>query len=107
VRGIVAIHTVRNVSQAMTFIEEHEDSLAYATFLLPTPIGQWGLVASTPSGRHDRVCAIAFADGHVESKKWIDPRTAPPVLGRAQPYPLGTLEGNPDVAWLVERRLKY
>jgi len=107
VRGFVLIPQVKNASLAMTFIEEHEDSLAYASFLLPTQIGSAGLVAATPAGRHNNACAIAFADGHVETKRWVDPRTVPPVQGRFQPYPSAALENNPDAIWLAERRVRH
>jgi prepilin-type N-terminal cleavage/methylation domain-containing protein/prepilin-type processing-associated H-X9-DG protein len=103
----VFTYRVKNASSAVTFIEQHEDSLWYGWFHLPTEIGQLGLISDIPAGRHNRACAIAFADGHVETKRWTDPRTVPPVLGRAQSYPRGTLTDNPDIAWLAERRVKF
>jgi prepilin-type N-terminal cleavage/methylation domain-containing protein/prepilin-type processing-associated H-X9-DG protein len=100
-------YRVRNASEAVTFIEQHEDSLGYGWFHLPSQIGQLGLISDIPAGRHNGACAIAFADGHVETKRWTDPRTVPPVLGKAQSYPRGTLTDNPDIAWLAERHVKY
>jgi prepilin-type N-terminal cleavage/methylation domain-containing protein/prepilin-type processing-associated H-X9-DG protein len=103
----IRIHRIRNASSAVTFIEQHEDSLGHAWFHVPRQIGQLGLISDIPAGRHNGACAIAFADGHVETKRWTDPRTVPPVLGRAQSYPRGTLTDNPDIAWLAERHVKF
>jgi hypothetical protein len=44
-----------------------------------------------------------FADGHAEIKRWMDPRTTPP-LKRNSLIPLNVASpNNPDVAWLQER----
>ena len=100
-------YRVRNAAAAATFIEQHEDSLAYGWFLFPTEIGQLGLISDIPAGRHNRSSAIAFADGHVESKRWTDPRTLPPILGREQTYDQNAVANNPDIAWLAERHVKF
>jgi prepilin-type N-terminal cleavage/methylation domain-containing protein/prepilin-type processing-associated H-X9-DG protein len=101
-------YRVRNASSAITFIEQHEDSLGYAWFDMPTELQNVGTVSNIPAGRHNRSCAVAFADGHVESKKWVDPRTTPPVLGRQQyAFEPGVYADNPDIAWLAERRVKF
>jgi prepilin-type N-terminal cleavage/methylation domain-containing protein/prepilin-type processing-associated H-X9-DG protein len=103
----IRTHRIRNASSAVTFIEQHEDSLGYAWFFVAREIGQLGIISDIPAGRHNGACAIAFADGHVETKRWSDPRTVPPVLGKAQSYPRGTLTDNPDIAWLAERHVKF
>jgi prepilin-type N-terminal cleavage/methylation domain-containing protein/prepilin-type processing-associated H-X9-DG protein len=99
-------YRVRNSSAAITFIEQHDDSLGYGWFLLPVDLGR-GLISDIPAGRHNNASAIAFADGHVETKRWIAPRTVPPVLGRDQIYPRGSLADNPDIAWLSKGHVKY
>lgn len=103
------IYTVRNLSTAITFIEQHEDSLGYPWFTLPIKLERISDPrVDIPASRHNGNCAVAFADGHVESKKWVDPRTKVPVIGKNQQYlPSGALVGNPDIAWLSDGRVHY
>jgi len=56
-----------------------------------------------PGMYHNRACGFSFADGHSEIKKWVDPRTTPPLKvgtgisdGFASPR-------NQDIVWLQER----
>ena len=102
----VRVDTVRSPSKSITFIEQHEDSLEHANFTLPSE-SSYGLFADIPGGRHGRTSAISFVDGHVETKKWTDPRTIPPVIGEYQKYSPGDFVNNPDIAWLAERRVKF
>jgi prepilin-type processing-associated H-X9-DG protein len=90
----------------LTFIEQHEDSLSYAWFLLPTDIGlRW--IADIPAGRHNGSAALAFSDGHVETKKWTDPRTVPPVRKMEQNYDPAALADNPDLEWLSGKKVQF
>ena len=102
----VRVYRVRSPSKSITFIEEHEDSLTYPGFYLPSETS-YGLFADIPGGRHGRTSAVGFVDGHVEAKKWTDPRTIPPVLGKSQHYSQEALVNNPDIAWLAERRVRF
>ena len=99
-------YMIRSPSKSITFIEQQEDSLGAPIFVLPTLLER-GLLSDIPAGRHGNACAVAFVDGHVESKKWIDPRTVPPVLGKSQHYSQEALANNPDIAWLAERRVRF
>lgn len=62
-----------------------------------------------PASYHNQSGALSFADGHSETKRWIDARTRPPLVKgaylslRNEPTP-----NNPDVRWLQEKatRLK-
>lgn len=56
-----------------------------------------------PSTYHGNSGNLSFADGHVEAKRWSDPRTRPPLLRQKN---LEIMEGspnNPDIAWLQQR----
>jgi prepilin-type processing-associated H-X9-DG protein len=57
-----------------------------------------------PGGYHGGSAAFSFADGHVEAKRWLDPRTVEKrtnaVAWHQHDQPS---EGNPDIAWLQER----
>ncbi len=102
----VVSYRVRNPSTAITFIEQHEDTLGEPCFFLPTGTS-YGSIADIPGGRHGRASAVGFVDGHVESKKWMDPRTIPPVLGSYQKYSPSDLVNNPDLDWLAARRVRF
>lgn len=90
-----------NPSPAQTFylLDEREDSINDSWFGLD--MSQEGLV-DYPASYHSGGAGLAFADGHTEIKKWIDPRTNPrlakgEVLPRNVPSP-----GNADLAWMRE-----
>jgi prepilin-type N-terminal cleavage/methylation domain-containing protein/prepilin-type processing-associated H-X9-DG protein len=56
-----------------------------------------------PSSEHDGRGIVSFADGHVESHRWIDPRTRPKaaadgIVGHGTSTP-----NNPDLVWIQER----
>ena len=57
-----------------------------------------------PASYHAGSGGLSFADGHSEVKRWIDPRTKPPIVKgqyleeRNLPSP-----NNPDIRWLQER----
>ena len=46
---------------------------------------------------HNGCSSISFADGHVESHKWLDPRTEMSPQYAREPVP-----NDPDIAWLQE-----
>jgi prepilin-type processing-associated H-X9-DG protein len=59
------------------FIEEHEDSRWYSSFLVPAGTAKGRISAassavwlSTPADRHGQGCNISFADGHIEYWRW-------------------------------------
>jgi prepilin-type processing-associated H-X9-DG protein len=55
---------------------------------------------------HNGAESVSFADGHVESRKWRDRRTTPPMLkGKqlANLYGFNIVKDNPDAVWIVER----
>jgi prepilin-type processing-associated H-X9-DG protein len=67
----------------------------------------WGM----PASYHDGAGVVTFADGHAERKKWLDPRTRPPIekgkyLHKPNPsQPVETVPSphNRDIVWLQER----
>ena len=57
-----------------------------------------------PSALHRQRGVLAFADGHVEVRRWADSRTMVPIPGGAAFIPHGTpASGSPDLVWLGER----
>jgi hypothetical protein len=90
-------------SRLSIFLEEHPDSINDGMFAvqMPTSPGSTTLI-DFPAAYHDGAMSLSCADGHVEMKRWLDPRTSPPV--RLQPISLNIPQpNNPDVLWLAER----
>lgn len=90
-------------SMAWVFIDEHPDSINDGFFAVQMPVSPASTVmVDYPAGFHDRSGVLSFADGHVESHPWTDPRTAPPV--RNSYLSLGTPQSNnADILWLAAR----
>jgi prepilin-type N-terminal cleavage/methylation domain-containing protein/prepilin-type processing-associated H-X9-DG protein len=87
-------------------IDENPDSIMYGAFAMylafsgPPQAKFWAL----PSLLHGGGTTFAFADGHTEIHKWLDPRTYAYCQTHYR-YNLGTpvMPNNLDVAWLYAR----
>jgi len=90
-------------SQAFVFADDHEDSVGDPMFYVPFPTDwpntYWG---SLPANRHSGAGVFAFADGHAEIKKWLDPRTLVPVK-RVKGWWDPNSPQNQDALWVQER----
>ena len=73
---------IRNPSRAFVFIDEHEKSIQQGAFglsapnkyqLFNQPIWNW---ISFPATRHNNGCTLTFADGHAETWRWKEAKTA-------------------------------
>jgi prepilin-type processing-associated H-X9-DG protein len=90
--------------RAWVFMDEHEDTISSGYF----DLALWDLTPplkphywfKLPGSRHAGGATLSFADGHVETKKWLDSRTKQPVERKRY---IPVLEENPDAAWLAER----
>jgi prepilin-type N-terminal cleavage/methylation domain-containing protein/prepilin-type processing-associated H-X9-DG protein len=91
-------------AMAWVLIDEREDSINDGLFQTNLKSrGPSARIVDYPAGYHGRAAGILFADGHAEIKRWVDPRTTPP-LNRNALIPLDVPSpNNPDVAWLQER----
>src|SRR5262249_20803602 len=70
--------TVPSPTKAMVLLDEREDSINDGYFVVnmdgfPDNPRNWQLV-DYPASYHNRAAGIAFADGHSEIHKWLDPR---------------------------------
>lgn len=94
-------------SALFVFIDEHPDSLDFVSFWIQdrkSGAGLTGISGSCPGSLHQGAGTLSFADGHVESHKWIDPRTRPPVTyAERLPFHFSGTTDNPDIRWLQER----
>jgi len=57
-----------------------------------------------PSALHGQRGVVAFADGHVETHKWLDGRTMIGLSGGEEYIPHDIASpNNPDLAWIGQR----
>ncbi len=83
---------------AFVFIDERADSINDGFFVIDmVNTGPQARIGNTPADYHNGCSSVSFADGHVESHKWLDPRTE---LRPYQPYL--QVPNDPDIAWLQE-----
>jgi prepilin-type processing-associated H-X9-DG protein len=89
-----------------TFVDTHADSIQTGLFRIhpgttKVPISYWH---ELPSIRHGRSASIAFADGHVVSRKWTDSRLFIPEIRYAPGVLAGFLEGTGSVdrEWMLD-----
>jgi len=83
------------------FIDEREDSINDGWFAVDVvnqgPMTQW---VDLPASYHNRAANLSFADGHCQLKKWIDPRTSPPLTRGVPLVKNQFCPNDPDVTWL-------
>ncbi len=86
----------------LVFQEVHPDSICRPCFGTYMDPGTQTRFLHMPASYHNRAGVNTFADGHVESHRWVDPRTINPgridFHGHDTPSP-----GNADIAWIKER----
>lgn len=64
---------IETPSRVFVFIDEHEDSIDDGHFLVwSNPDDRW---VNLPADRHGRAGAWSVADGHVERRRWLAPKT--------------------------------
>jgi prepilin-type processing-associated H-X9-DG protein len=89
----------------IVFMDTHDDSIGTCAYALgrDATFGGWG---KFPTARHGQAGTLGFVDGHVEMKRWVDPRTLAPVTGGIIP-PLNHF-GSPDYhyVWLRSHKLQ-
>ena len=96
-------------SQTFVFLDERVETLGESVFYLsmdgsPDKPGTTAFF-DYPAGAHNGAGSFSFADGHVEGKKWLDPRTTPARLtpSGADYPPEVPSPNNQDLRWLQDR----
>ena len=92
-------------SMTWLFLDEREDSINDGEMV----VGMWGYpdrpqewkIVDYPASYHAGAGGLSFVDGHSETRKWLDPRTTPP-LSKALSLNVSS-PNNKDVFWLMER----
>jgi hypothetical protein len=95
--------------QTILLWDEREDTINTSNFLIDMSgfPGEPQLTQfnwDIPASYHVGAGCLAFADGHSEIKKWLDPRTTPPL--RASNWAYGDVIPSPrnqDIIWLQNR----
>lgn len=90
----------RAPTKNMVVIDEREDSINNPVFWV---IMEEDRIGDFPAAYHNGAAGLTFADGHSEVKKWLDPRTNPPMEKGKLIRLRGPSPGNVDLAWLRER----
>jgi prepilin-type N-terminal cleavage/methylation domain-containing protein/prepilin-type processing-associated H-X9-DG protein len=85
-------------SALWVLIDEDEHSINDAGFGIGMNTAEW---IDWPGTYHNGACGLAFADGHSEIKRWVDPRTK--VVGGNVARRTVENPRSPDWIWLSER----
>ncbi|MBI2947303.1 MAG: type II secretion system protein [Verrucomicrobia bacterium] len=84
---------------AFTFMDVNPDSIC-------APLFGMNMGAQTfyhlPAAYHSSSASVGFADSHVETKKWSDPRTVKPPASTDFHGHATTSANNRDLAWMQE-----
>jgi prepilin-type processing-associated H-X9-DG protein len=88
-------------SKIFVFIEEHPDSITDGYFLNKPNVYTW---SDLPASYHRGAVNLTFADGHLESHRWLSPSTKPPARPDSAHLPLLVPEDEDgDFEWLMYR----
>jgi len=89
-------------SSTFVLLDEREDSINdgfLVTEMAGYPNPSTTKIVDYPASYHNRAAGLAFADGHSEIHKWLDPRTTP-TLKRGQELALNVASpNNVDMTW--------
>ena len=88
-------------SSTWVFLDEREESIEDGWFGVNMTKSVWR--GSWPGSYHHRAGGLAFADGHAEIRRWVDPRSCPPVKKNGDLEGDALQPGNPDIRWLQDR----
>jgi prepilin-type N-terminal cleavage/methylation domain-containing protein/prepilin-type processing-associated H-X9-DG protein len=97
-------------SQTWVFLDEHPDSINDGFFgMNMPPRTQWPPSPNqaqswddVPGSQHGNGCGFSFADGHAETRKWLDATTTVPILKNNPSTGTGKISRN-DQPWMVAR----
>ncbi len=95
--------TTAEPSRIFAFQDVNPENLCLPAFAVRMPGDSITGFYHYPSGLHKKSGVLIFADGHAESRRWVDPRTLKTVL---PPVIIGHGNGslnNPDLLWLQQR----
>ncbi len=105
-----SISGVSPASKIFVFLDMREDRVNWSNFMIdmtgysPANPGAYTFTSDIPGMYHNLAAGFSFADGHSEMKRWVDPRTTPPLVTGGDPLSVGSTPSpnNPDIAWLQD-----
>ena len=98
-------------SSTFVFLDEREDSINDGMFVVdmggyPDKPTMYRMV-DIPASYHGGAGGLSFADGHSETRKWLDSRTVAAFRkGVSTPYDRPS-PNNKDIAWMQERATRH
>jgi len=98
-------------TRTLLFWDEREDSISLGNFGIdmsgyPDKPALTQFAQDYPASYHNGAGGVSFADGHAEIKRWLDPRTTPPLRKDSNwlfQQPFAPSPNNRDLVWLQER----
>lgn len=103
-------------SGTFVFLDEREDSINDGYFVVDMagyPQGNTGTpqpgrikIVDFPASYHNGAGGLAFADGHSEIHKWLDPRTKPAIDKKDRTLNIPSAN-NRDVVWMQEHSTRW
>jgi len=102
---------IREPSKIFLFLDMREDTVNWSNFMVdmtgysPNNPAQYRWTdTDLPGMYHHRAAGFSFTDGHSEIKRWLDPRTTPPLAPKGMLLTFQNAQpGNPDIAWVQDR----
>jgi prepilin-type N-terminal cleavage/methylation domain-containing protein/prepilin-type processing-associated H-X9-DG protein len=96
----IKVTDIAKPSQSMVFIDENPNTIndGYWAQDITNP-RQW---IDSPAHYHNNGANLSFADGHAESRKWMDVNVLHGASGGATGFPANPVAG-PDLPWIQAR----
>ena len=89
-------------SEIWILTEEHPWTIDDGSFEVPWGYGaEGGAWTDFPATRHGMKTPFGFGDGHVEMRKWVDPRTVAPAKAGVRLPEFVLAPGSEDLMWLA------
>ena len=96
-----ALSQIPAPSSIFVFLDEHADSINDGYFLNRLDDLEW---TDLPASYHNGAANFTFADGHMETHRWVDPATKPPARPDAARLPRPVALGDrADCDWVRDR----
>jgi prepilin-type N-terminal cleavage/methylation domain-containing protein/prepilin-type processing-associated H-X9-DG protein len=88
-------------TEIFVFLDEHPDSINDGYFLNRLEDLEW---TDLPASYHNGAANFTFADGHIETHRWVSPATKPPARPDAAglPRPVA-ISDSADFEWVRDR----
>ena len=86
-------------SRLFSFLDVAPASICHSAFVVSFSSADW--FYHRPSTEHRRSGVLAFADGHVEARRWMDPQTQD-IAQSGDGDHFHSTPGNRDLKWLRE-----